>query len=196
MKNEPIDEVVFLHGINCRDRIIAYEFYKLVFPKLCWAANDYLNDEHYAWDVVTAVFDRFMEEKETYGTLSHVEAVLYKRVCWASLDRLKALKRDKSNYGTSELDVVSDEEASIEDLIVKAEYYNLIREAMKTLPDNYSFVLEELFLKGTKSDEVARLLNTTNNAVYIIKNRALKRMYQILKDKSIIIILLLFFPPT
>jgi len=55
--------------------------------------------------------------------------------------------------------------------------------------------LEQLFFEGKQNPDVARILNANDNVVYIIKNRAIKKLKAILSDKNLIIILLLFFSP-
>lgn len=195
MKDEQIDEVALLRGINSRDEIMVNAFYKQVFKKLFLLASEWLDDEHDACDAVNDVFLALLAEEEKYETLSHIEGLLYVRVRWASLDKLKALKRDNKQRGTTELDDVSATEDSIEDDIVRVENDNAIKEIIETLPPRYRLVVEQLFFEGKQSPEIARLLNGNDNTVYIIKSRALKRLKAILADKKLIIILLLFFPP-
>jgi RNA polymerase sigma factor (sigma-70 family) len=114
-------------------------------------------------------------------------------VRWASLDKLKALKRDNKRRGTTDLDEVSIIEDSMEDVIVKAEHYNLIRDTMEALPARYRLVLEQLFFEGKQSPEIALILNVSDSVVHTIKSRAIKKLKTILADKNLIIILLLFF---
>jgi RNA polymerase sigma-70 factor (ECF subfamily) len=195
MKDEQIDKVALLRGINSRDEFMVNAFYRQVFEKLFLLASEWLDDEHDARDAVTDVFMDFLAKKETYETLSHIEGLLYMRVRWASLDKLKTLKRDKMYRGTTELDEVSATECSIEDHIVRIEHDYAIKAIIETLPPRYRLVLEQLFFEGKQSPEIARILNGNDNTVYIIKSRALKKLKEILADKKIIIILLLFFPP-
>lgn len=193
MKDEQTDDVALLRGINSRDEFMVNTFYKQVFRKLFLLASWYLDDEHDASDAVTDVFIAFLASEEEYKTLEHIEGLLYIRVRWASLDKLKALKRDQKHRGTAELDEVSTIEDSMEDDIVKVEHYNLIRETMEALPARYRLVLEQLFFEGKQSPEIARLLNVNDSVVHTIKSRAIKKLKTILADKNLIIILLLFF---
>lgn len=195
MKDEQIDNVALLRGINSRDEFMVNTFYKQVFRKLFLLASWYLDDEHDACDAVADVFIELLAEEETYKTLEHIEGLLYIRVRWASLDKLKAIKRDKKHRGATDLDEVLIIEDSIEDDIVKAEHYNLIRETMEALPSRYRLVLEQLFFEGKQSTEIARILNVNDSVVHTIKSRAIKKLKAILADKNLIIILLLFFPP-
>lgn len=195
MKDEQIDDVALLRGINNRDEFMVNAFYKQVFHKLFELAYKYLDDEHDARDAVTDVFIAFLMEEEKYNTLVHIEGLLYIRVRWASLDKLKAIKRDKKYRGTIDPDEVSATENSIEDDIVRAEHDHAIKEIIETLPPRYRLVLEQLFFEGRQSPDIARILNVNDNAVYIIKNRAIKKLKALLADKNLIIILLLLFPP-
>src|SRR6516225_5962462 len=104
MKDEQIDEVALLRGINSRDEFMVNALYKQVFQKLFLLAGEWLDDEHDASDAVNDVFLEFLAEEEKYMALSHIEGLLYIRVRWASLDKLKALKRDSKYRGTTELD--------------------------------------------------------------------------------------------
>lgn len=195
MKDEQIHELVLLRGINSRNEFMVNAFYKQVYQKLSEVAHRYLDDEHDACDVVTDVFMAFLAAEEKYETLSHIEGLLCVRVRWASLDKLKAIKRDNMHRGATELDEVSVTGNSIEDDIVRVEHDYAIKEIIETLPHRYRLVLEQLFFEGKQSPEIASILNANDNVVYIIKNRALKRLKAILADKKLIFILLLFFPP-
>lgn len=194
MKDEQIDDIALLRGINSRDKFMVNAFYKQVYQKLSEVAHRYLDDVHDACDAVTDVFIAFLTAEEQYETLSHIEGLLCVRVRWASLDRLKALKRDIHRSAT-ELDELSAMEDSIEDIIVRVEHDYAIKEIIETLPPRYRLVVEQLFFEGKQSPEIASILNANDNVVYIIKTRALKRLKTILADKNLIIILLLFFPP-
>ncbi|MFL5747469.1 MAG: RNA polymerase sigma factor [Niastella sp.] len=195
MKDEQIDDVALLRGINSRDEFMVNAFYKQVFQKLSEVAHRYLDDKHDACDAVTDVFLAFLAEEVKYESLPHIEGLLYIRVRWASLDKLKALKRDNRHREATDLEDVSVTENSIEDDIVRVEHDHAIKEIIATLPPRYRLVLEQLFFEGKQNPDVARILNANDNVVYIIKNRAIKKLKAILSDKNLIIILLLFFSP-
>jgi RNA polymerase sigma-70 factor (ECF subfamily) len=195
MKHVHIDDVALFQGINSRDGLMINLFYKRVYPKLFLAASKYLEDEHDASDVVSNVFIEFLHKEEAFNNLEHIERTLYLRVFWASKGKLKALKKEKKQRGMTDLDEVSVTEDSVEEEIVKTELFNLIREMLEALPPRYRLVMQQYFFEGKQSPEIARLLNVNSNALYIIKNRAIKRLQAILSDKNMVIILLLFFPP-
>jgi RNA polymerase sigma factor (sigma-70 family) len=192
MKDEQIDEVALLRGINSRDECMVNAFYKQVFQKLFLLAGWYLDDEHDASDAVTDVFLAFLAGEEMYTTLTHIERLLYMRVRWASLDKLKALKRDRRQRAAIVPETVMAAGDSIEDEMMKVEHSYTIKKMIDTLHPRYRLVLEAYFFEGKESPEIARLLNVNSDVLYTIKNRAINRLKAILADKNLIIILLLF----
>jgi RNA polymerase sigma-70 factor (ECF subfamily) len=196
MKVVHVDDVALFQAINSRDGHMVNRFYKRVYPKLFLAASKYLEDDHDASDAVTDVFLKFLQKEESFKNLEHIERTLILRVYWASKDKLKSIRRrGKQGITTDLLDEISATEDSIEEVIVKVELSNEIHEMIKALPPRYRVAIEQIFFEGKQNAEIARLLNTNSNALYIIKNRAIKRLQAIFTDNNIIIILLLLFPP-
>jgi RNA polymerase sigma-70 factor (ECF subfamily) len=195
MKHLQKDKVALFQRIIDRDDFVINKFFGWLYPKLFLVASRYLADEHDARDAITDVFMKFLESEQAYESFEHIVRTLYLRAYWASQNRMKFIKNDNRRRAITDVSEVSDTEAPVEDDIVRAEFYSLVKEKLETLPPRDQLILEEYFFEGKQCPEIARILNVKDSVVYNAKDRAIKKLQAIFVGKNVIIILFLFFPP-
>ncbi|AEV99406.1 hypothetical protein A4D02_26580 [Niastella koreensis] len=195
MKDFLNDEEAMFRGIINRNEFIVNKFFEWMYPKLYLVARKYLDDEHDANDAVTDVFLKFLEKEEAYEDFGHIVKVLFLRVYWAGKNKMNFIKSDNRRRAITDLSEVSDTEAPVEEAMVQAEFYSLVKEKLETLPAADQLILKEYFFEGKQCPEIARILEVKDSLVYNRKDRAIKKLQAIFVGKNMIIILFLFHPP-
>jgi RNA polymerase sigma factor (sigma-70 family) len=159
------------------------------FESLYRYAYGFLKDEDLAKDVVLDVFDE-LKEDETDFSMDGVEKWLWTATRNNCIDRLRRNKAQKKKYdqywrehGRSETD------PSLESILAKAKLFGLIREKLKDLPSEQRRAVEEYYLKGKKTKELAEELGITESTVNQNKYKgikALRDIFRYLRDRNLL----------
>lgn len=195
MKDLLNDEVAMYRGIINRNESVVNTFFEWMYPKLYLVARRYLDDEHDATDAVTDVFLKFLEIEQAYENFGHMVKFLFLRVYWESLNKMNALKNNNKRRAITDLSEVTDTEAPVEEDMIRAEFYSLVKEKLETLPPPDQLILKEYFFEGKQCPEIARILEVKDSLIYNRKDRAIKKLQAIFVGKNVIIILFMFLPP-
>lgn len=155
--------------------------FKTYYPSLCYFADQYLQNKHQAEDVVQSVFTHWLQEKPHYQSEEHARNLLYKMVKQASLNEMRRLTLHAQPMSQIPDNVFLDDEDSFE-AVVRAEVYRQIMQAIEQLPKACAEVFKLSYLNQMDNEQVANTLSISVNTVKVQKNRAKKRLQDLLKD--------------
>ena len=152
-------------------KVYSFEYiFKRYYQPLFYYANEILNSEDDAKDVIAEVFKNVWEKKSKINIEVSVSSYLYKAVYNRCLNSIRS-KRNHTISGTAiyndqihPLLTEKDSEFPIAG-IIKNEKIDIIRKAIDTLPDKCReiFILNRKF--KMKYGEIARTLNLSENTV-------------------------------
>ena len=131
-----------------------------------------------AEDLTAEVFVRMVEALPNYQmTGAPFEAWLYR----IASSRVSDFYRSKANRQNEELpDQLSADEESFEETLAEEENVDLLRRALRQLPDEHQTILILRFVERKSHEEVAMLLGRSVTAVKSAQHRALSRLTELL----------------
>lgn len=157
------------------------QIYKGYYKAMYNTAYRILNNEFEAEDIMQEAFLTAFTKLNTFKGEVAFGAWLKRIVINKSLTQLKKNKR----YDEVKLEVISNEEQE-EEIInysgIKAEE---ITEKINSLKQNYSLVLNLHLIEGFDYEEIAQILNYTNENVRTTVSRAKKKLKKILQEDSL-----------
>lgn len=158
-----------------RDCQIAYKKY---YNRLCLFATRLIDDEHSAEDIVTEVFVSLMEEARHKRFDDHeIKGYLYSEIKRKCFDHLKELKRKNKSKAEFEYILSQPAQASID---MEAELSLLILQEINKLPPQRKRIVEQMYLQGYTSKQVAERMDLSRQTVINQKVKALKSLRDIL----------------
>jgi RNA polymerase sigma-70 factor (ECF subfamily) len=155
--------------------------FKTYYPSLCFFATQYLQNKQHAEDVVQSVFTRWLQETPSYQSEEHARNLLYKMVKQASLNEMRRLTLHAQPMDQLPENVALETEDSFE-AVVRAEVYRQILQAIDQLPEACARVFKLSYLNQMDNEQVANTLSISINTVKVQKNRAKKRLQDLLKN--------------
>lgn len=178
----------FLSNEIRKDDEKAFEYiYQTLYPRLCAFANQYVNDNDAAEDVVSDVMYELWRKKRTFESFESIKAFLYVSVRNKSLSYLR--KQNISLKHSEEIKKTSTESFFKEHLI-EEELTGILRQALDQLPEKARKVFELSCIEGLKYKEVAEDLNVSINTVKSQRARAIKLLKELLEGQVLWIFLL------
>lgn len=159
-------------------------FFESFYPSLCLFANKYLKDRDVSLDIVQDAFLYLWNKNADFQTVSGVKSYLYQYVKNRSLNYI----RDQELRRKIEIKDL-ESESFFRDSLVEEETYQIISDAIRTLPPQGQRVIE-LSLDGLKNQEIADQLKISINTVKTIKLRAFASLRAELKDNIFILFVL------
>jgi RNA polymerase sigma factor (sigma-70 family) len=157
----------FITDFN-RDKMQAIDFlFTRHYRNLCYIADQILNDQTQASDVVAEIFATICTHLETFDNLQAVELYLYNETKKACTGILAAGKQE---HGI--LPVELEDEWMYEKRIEAQVLQSIFRE-MENLPPVRRTIFKLLFVEGLTSDEAAEKLNLSRQTILNQKTRAL-----------------------
>lgn len=159
-------------------------FFESFYPSLCLFANKYLKDRDVSLDIVQDAFLYLWNKNADFPTANGAKSYLYQYVKNRSLNYL----RDQELRKKVEIKVL-DTETFFRDSLIEEETYQIIFDAIRTLPPQGQRVIE-LSLDGLKNQEIADQLKISINTVKTIKLRAFASLRAVLKDNVFILFVL------
>lgn len=165
--------------------LVAFKlFFESFYPSLCLFANKYLKDREVSLDIVQDAFLYLWNKNADFQTANGAKSYLYQYVKNRSLNYL----RDQELRKKVEIKEL-DSETFFRDNLIEEETYQIIFDAIRTLPPQGQRVIE-LSLDGLKNQEIADQLNVSINTVKTIKLRAFAALRAVLKDNVFILFVL------
>jgi len=155
--------------------------FKTYYASLCFFATQYLQNKQQAEDVVQSVFTQWLQEEPSYQSEEHAKNLLYKMVKQASLNEMRRLTLHAQPLGQLPETASFDSDDSFE-AVARAEIYRQILQAIEQLPKACAAVFKLSYLNQMDNEQVADTLSISVNTVKVQKNRAKKRLQQLLKN--------------
>jgi len=159
------------------------QVYKLYYKAMFNTALRIVNDTAEAEDIMQESFLQAFQKIESYRGDSSFGSWLKRIVVNRSLD---VLRSNQTGYSLDEMDHEPvDTDLEEEDyLMVLSAKVETIRKAIHMLPDNYRVVLSLYLLEGYDHDEIAQILDITNNVSRTRYSRARKKLLQHLGEDN------------
>jgi RNA polymerase sigma-70 factor (ECF subfamily) len=161
-------------------------FFESFYPSLCLFANKYLKDREVSLDIVQDAFLYIWNKNADFQTAGGAKSYLYQYVKNRSLNYI----RDQELRKKVEIKDL-ESETFFRDTLIEEETYQIISDAIKTLPPQGQRVIE-LSLDGLKNQEIADHLKISINTVKTIKLRAFASLRAELKNNIFILFVLQF----
>jgi RNA polymerase sigma-70 factor (ECF subfamily) len=160
------------------DKSAQMQLYKLYYKAMYNTSYRILKDEFEAEDLMQEAFLTVFTKMETFKGEVAFGAWLKRIVINKSLTQLKKNNR----YSEVKMEIVSDDENDSD--VVELDYENIgvanILNTINNLKDNYRIVLNLNLIEGYDNEEIATILNYSNENVRTTISRAKKKLKQIL----------------
>src|ERR1044072_337095 len=144
--------------------------YDRFYGMLLMIAYKLINDRDECEDLISEVFHSAYDKRTTFNTIGHLKGFLLitvKNKCYNHLDHLTRVRKYVSS-------LKEEVEENVEALIVKAEFLQMVYEAIERLLPYRKRIFKMYYIEGLTNEEIATELNTTIDYVYTVKNKALK----------------------
>ncbi|WKK64834.1 RNA polymerase sigma factor [Lutimonas zeaxanthinifaciens] len=166
-----------------------FEIYKLYYKAMYNSALRILQNTYDAEDVMQEAFLNAFTKLDSYKGEVPFGAWLKRIVINKSLTQLK--KRNKLQEVNLEVvDKKLENEDEIQMQEVKIDYVNLkvkkVGEAMKSLKENYRAVLTLSLIEGYDNEEIAQIMNISNENCRTTISRAKSKLRKVLMESSVL----------
>lgn len=156
--------------------------FRFVFDKyyisLCMFANQYVEDEASAADIVQECFVKLWQLRDDFMYVQQVKSFLYTSVRNKSLNELEHTKV-MNEYAEKILKKSKD--SFFHDKVIAEESYRILVEAIDKLPPQMKNIMR-LALEGKSNPEIAEALNISGETVHSQKKIAYRKLRVYLKD--------------
>lgn len=158
---------------------------------LLFFAQKYVKDYQVAEEIVSDVFVRLWERRDSFYSMANVRAFLYIATKNQCLNQLRVKNRYEPLGQLADYEELLFEDAEALTKIVRTELVMAIFEEVKRLPEKQREILNKLFLEDKSVDEICNELAMTPQAVYTNKSKALSVLRRRLRAKDALYLLLL-----
>jgi RNA polymerase sigma factor (sigma-70 family) len=141
-------------------------------------------------DLIQEIFSKAFSNLGSYNTNYAFSTWLYRIATNHTIDYLRKKKLNTYSIdepiSTKEGDMkmeLPDESQKTDDLVIRKQRYNIIKEAMRQLPDKYRKVIEMRHMEEKSYQEIADILDLPLGTVKAHIFRARELLYKYLKDK-------------
>lgn len=141
-------------------------------------ANQYVEDEEMAADIVQECFVKQWQHREDFVYLHQVKAYLYTSVRNKALNVLEH-RKVVSEYERKVLDKA--QESFFHDKVIAEESYRILVNAIDKQPQQMRNIMQ-LALEGKTNPEIADVLNVSGETVHSQKKTAYRKLREYLKD--------------
>lgn len=148
------------------------------YVSLCLFANQYIEDEAAAADIVQECFIKLWQLRADFFYLHQVKSFLYTSVRNKALNELEHSKI--VNEYVQKITEKSTEQF-FHDHVVEEEVYRILAEAIDKLPDQMKAIMN-LALEGIPNKEIAETLNVSIETVHSLKKIAYRKLRVYLKE--------------
>lgn len=157
------------------------------YVSLCIFANQYVEDEASAADIVQDCFIKLWQLRTDFFYLHQVKSFLYTAVRNKALNELEHSKIVTEHARQI---VTKSTDSFFQDHIVEEEVYRVLTEAIDQLPDQMRAIMK-LALEGMSNKEIAEALAISTETVHSLKKIAYRKLRTILNDYYYLILFLL-----
>lgn len=173
-----IDDNIWLRQLSKGDEYAYRVLFDRYYDVLNNFACKYVDDIAVSEDIVQDVFYNLWEKRESHSDINSLKSYLYSSVKNKCLNHLQHNKV-KEKYLNSEKKKQSDE--FFLNQILEEEVYQILRDAIKTLPEQTKDVYE-LSLLGYSNPEIAERLDLSIDSVKSHKKRGKKFLKERLQN--------------
>ncbi|PQJ78033.1 RNA polymerase sigma factor [Polaribacter porphyrae] len=163
------------------DKNAQLQLYKAYYKAMYNAAVRILKDSFEAEDIMQEAFLTAFTKMHTYKGEVTFGAWLKRIVINKSLTQLKKNNR----YETIKLELVTNNEVEDDTISYSDLQPNKVLQTLQVLKDNYRIVLTLNLIEGYDYEEIAQILNYTNENVRTTVSRAKKKLKQVLLANTI-----------
>ena len=163
------------------DKNAQLEIYKAYYRAMYNAAHRILKDSFEAEDVMQEAFLTAFTKLESYKGEVAFGAWLKRIVINKSLTQLKKNKR----YEEVKMEVIPQENSEDEEIDCKGLDPENVLKTLQSLKENYRIALTLNLIEGFDYEEIAKILNYTNENVRTTISRAKKKLKQVLLAENI-----------
>jgi RNA polymerase sigma-70 factor (family 1) len=165
--------------------------YKLFYNQLCYFAYKLTSDEGEGQDIVAETFAKLWKIHANFDTLTNIKAFLYITVRNNCLNYLKFSNRRQT--ALRDFHAVSENQEQFTlNLMVKTELFAAIYREIEMLPPKRKEVFKLFYLENLKVDEIARKLKMKPSTVSTAKYKALDQLRNMLMDKKLLPVAILY----
>lgn len=161
------------------DEKAQFRLYKLYYKGMYSVSLRILNDETEAEDVMQEAFLKAFKKIKTYKGEVSFGAWLKRIVVNRSLDYLK---KKKVKFEEVNERIIQMPDSPVQDDPVDI---NVIKNAIRQLPDGYRIVLSLYLIEGYDHDEISQILGISNSSSRTQLLRAKNKLREMLKGKEI-----------
>jgi len=162
------------------------EYFRKYYQALSYFAYNILKDKDLAEDVVQNVFLKIINDKIVFEDETHRRQYLYKSVKNSCLNEIKRLDIHSQVMERltpeSKENIEHQNDNNLFSSIVRAEVYREIIAAVDSLPSECKKVFKMAYMDNLDNQDIADVLSISINTVKVQKNKAKKKLRQILKD--------------
>lgn len=156
------------------------QIYNLYYKAMYNTSYRIVNDTAEAEDVMQNSFLEAFRKLPKFRGESTFGAWLKRIVINNSIDAAKK-KKPYISLEAQPVDVIDNQQANEEDVEINVQR---IKQAIKSLPDDYRVVLTLNLLEGYDHEEISQILNISNNSSRTRFHRAKKKLLQILEEQT------------
>lgn len=161
-----------LHRGNSR---IIKQLYDSFFAPLCAYADNFVNNELVAGDIVQEVFIKFWEKRKKFDSIYAIRSFFYISVKNACLNYLRDRKKNLT------IEFAENHFVEQKNLVIEEEVHRMISDEIARLPTAMKKVFELVLLDMSVS-QIADALNISKNTVRNQKAMAKKKLREKLKN--------------
>lgn len=159
--------------------------YNQLYQPLCYFSLEFVKDFEKAEDIVQNTLFKLWKKGLVFEDIHHAKNYLYRSVRNASLNKLKS-EEVRSKVIAELREEISKKYFQEDqfDIMVKAELYKRILDAINSLPIQSAKVFNLAYIEHKSNPEIAELLSISVNTVKVHKNSAKIKLRKLLKDLS------------
>lgn len=185
---EPMSFIQFKKG---EERALSTYFERHARQLLLFAYRR-VSDESVAEEVVQDAYVKLWTSRQRVESEAHIKSFLYLATRNACIDHLRRVS-GRDPLRASELDEnIAWGDQDLLAQLIHAETLQLIYGEVKKLPQTQQRVFQLTYLEGVSTDEICEELGMTPNAVFVARSKALNKLQQLFKGKSLLATLMLF----
>ncbi|MBN1131921.1 MAG: RNA polymerase sigma-70 factor [Bacteroidales bacterium] len=167
MKNaNKLDESTFAEDLKSGNKHVFEYIFNKYYKALCLCAQKYVRDRHVAEEVVSTVFMRIWERRESINITGSLSSYLYKAVCNESLNYLSSFSyRHKPTDSIYIYLEDSYSEPGILQELYTEELQKKISRGIESLPERCQYIFYLSRNQGLSHKEISEKLNITVSTV-------------------------------
>lgn len=185
-----MDYSAFIVGINTKNEKAWGKLYDRYYASLCSYVEKLLSDPEMAEDIVQECLIKMWDIDVNFPDVRALSAWLYKSVYHASVSVLRE-KKSLERFQNGKEILISDEETA-QEMALREEVITYFYELLYQLPDQQRDILL-CSLQGHKVQDIAGMLNISENSVKTQKKRAYQYVREHFDVAKLRVLLTIFF---